>query len=136
MDKILIKNKFNSDFIYNVIPKTFYSLVCNELNKKVNQHIISYINKKYKISKLEIINALSRNLIVSKYADKILIYIDDNYYFKEQDVRLKTIIDLFDNGNLEIRGSGTISKIFKIINYNIYSMYQLYLMRGENYLWE
>lgn len=138
MDKVTIKNYYNAEFIIKKIPKLFINLINNEFDRRENQNIFNYIKKYYKLNKFEIREAIIKNLVCSRYADKYIIYIDENYYFKKQNISLKSIINLIDFGNIEVRGINLTNNIFKLLSKNIKNLYKYYLLKWgeESVLWE
>jgi len=129
--KIVIFSKtLGSDFSRKYLPKVYVSMIVNELNKQKYIPLMSQLNKKFNITKIDLITAINvKNIIVSS--------VDNCYTLQFNNIPIKNslmlgqIIDYCNDGDIAFRGYDVFNKITSYINNNIRTIYMYYLLQGD-----
>lgn len=153
MRRFSINPNYNAFFVNKQLTRLFINAVKGELNRLTNVPILRYIEKNYKISKERFIQLLEDNLVVSNYGNNLLVIdfnnlpiviksdnIDENNQNLEipsvKYINLYTLIDLVNNGNLQVRGSNMFNDIIKYLQNNVGALYKISWMRKGSKLWQ
>lgn len=135
MKKIIIKNIYERSFVNPYLYKTVLNTLIGELSSKKCYDMLYYINKNFNITKNDIITGIEKALKISYISDNIIIYLDANFYIKK-DIKLITIIDFINYGNLSKKGTYFINTAINYIYDNINNLYKYFLIKGNSILWQ
>ena len=102
--------------------------IFNKVGKHNFQHFKEYFKKELKITDdfFVVVRICLDHVKINISKNNYKIYISENDYYKNTNVRISTIVNLIDFGNLSIRGCYLFSEIFNNISDNIKNYYRIY----------
>ena len=139
MKRLVLKASYGQTFTHQKLPRLFLKLIRTELNKPTNITILTYIRDIYDINYIELNRLLAANLLISMYADNVIIRFN-NIKIKETEdgepVFLETLINIINYGNREVRGLNIINDIINYLGSHIDTLYKLSKVRGGSDIWQ
>ena len=125
--KINLEQVNVKDFTNIKLPQLYLSLIFKKIKDKKYSYMFDYIRENYEISNQQIVSYLKKNFIIAKYPTCYILRFNDNIYFKNKkdpNLKLITLINLINDGNLDVRGTNIFTDVSKYINSNIGNIFR------------
>lgn len=124
MQRIIISKEYPEEFVRKYLPALFFNIAKRETLQYQQSRMNDYLNKTYKISIVDVIPYLKK-VRVDAYRDNYILYLDSEQLASE-DAKIREILHVVNNGNIEVRGLNIIDKSLDYLIRNMARIYQLY----------
>ena len=108
MQRIIISKEYPEEFVRKYLPALFFNIAKRETLQYQQSRMNDYLNKTYKISIVDVVPYLKK-VRVDAYRDTYILYLDSEQLASE-DAKIREILHVVNNGNIEVRGLNIIDK--------------------------
>lgn len=115
--KIYISQNFPEDFVYHYIPKVLIKFFLQKMKPNVKT-IDEFLLSNYKINHIQLINLISKSIVIRKYGNLYIITIGNDY--------VSEIMRVIDYGNSNIKGLNIFNYCSKRVQDKVMSLYTKY----------
>ena len=123
-----IHNSYTLGFVSKAVPKIFrhYILIFNKDGRLYN--IDNYLKNSLGINykSIDILLFALRNSYISELNKYCIINIGSSDVFKDTNYTLKSLVNLIENGNLDVKGSHILSQAFNYLKVGLDRFWDMY----------
>lgn len=131
--KLFISKDYPKRFVYSYLPKFIYRKALGELNNSTIANINKYLKDVLKInySLKDILSECIKYIYLSEFGENYIIDLGNMNRFKDTDYRTIDLLRLIEFGNIELKGTYLITKVYNFIREHCDYIYNYYYLSGR-----